>query len=250
MMNAVRFRRAIVGLLCLVAIGEANQGASGEVIKIITPSSATDAEGNSMVTPNRNSIRIQFLIPASDFAGLPPTHRYIVGLNFRSDRTQTQSLDYSWPHEQMWMSTTSLDSLTTEFDANHGPDKTLVFDGAVSYPLPGTGPAGGPRDIADGQRLQSPFFYDPSMGNLLIEQQDFDRNYPVPATLDVVTMPSGRLLINDPGADAATGTLLASFPVLQIEFAAIPEPSTLALAGSACLCLFAWRRRDGTRSGR
>ncbi len=67
------------------------------------------------------------------------------------------------------MSTTDKDNLTTVFDDNHGPDKTLVYDGEVTYPLLGSGPAGGPKDFADGPTLQTPFFYDPSMGNLVIE---------------------------------------------------------------------------------
>ena len=216
------WRRTTVGFVSIALVAASSALAFGEAIRIVSPSFASDTEGNSSVTPNRHSIRTQFLIPASDFADLPPSHRYIVGFNFRSDSTQTQSVDYSWPHEQMWMSTTNLDSLTNVFDDNHGPDKKMVFDGEVLYPLSGTGLDGGPRDFVDGPRLNSPFFYDPSLGNLLIEQRDYDRNYPVSATIDVVTMPLGRLLINDPGVDGTYGELLPSFPVLQFEFALLP----------------------------
>ena len=49
--------------------------------------------------------------------------------------------------EQIWMSTTDKDSLTTVFDDNHGPDKTLVHDGVISYPVLASGPTEGPRDL-------------------------------------------------------------------------------------------------------
>jgi hypothetical protein len=235
-----------MGVVCLFAFAAAGNVAFGEVVKIVSPPTASGAEGNSSITPNRNQIRVQYLIPASEFAGLPATHRRIVGFNFRSDRTQTTPVNWTFPSEQIWMSTTSLNNLTTTFDANQGADKTLVFNGAVTYPLLGSGPAAGPRNIADGLKLQSPFFYDPSMGNLLIEEKRFDGNYPVPATLDVVSGSGigGRLLLNDPGPNAPTGILLASFPVLQIEFDVVPEPSTFALAGFAFTSLISLRRKS------
>jgi hypothetical protein len=241
--NTFRSGWTTVGLFSVAIVAAMGTITSAAAIRVVSPSSATNSEGDSSVTPNTNSIRIQFLIPASDFAGLPASHRYIVGLNFRSDRSQTQSVNWTWPHEQMWMSTTPLNSLTTTFDANHGVDKTLVFDGAVSYPLLGSGPAAGPRDAAAGQRFQTPFLYDPSKGNLLIEQRDFDKKFPVPATLDVLAIPSGRLLINDPNPNAATGVLLPSFPVIQLEFDVVPEPSTFVLVGLAILGPFARRTK-------
>jgi hypothetical protein len=248
-MNVFRTAWSTMGVVCLVVFAAAGNVAFGAVVKIVSPPTASGAEGNSSILPNRDPIRVQFLIPASEFAGLPATHRRIVGFNFRSDRTQTTPVNWTFPNEQIWMSTTSLNSLTTTFDANQGADKKLVFNGAVTYPLLGSGPAAGPRDIADGLKLQSPFFYDPSKGNLLIEEKRFDGNYPVPATIDVALGISGRLLLNDPGPNAPTGNLLDSFPVLQIEFDVVPEPSTIALAGIVLLCPFARRRKGKGVSG-
>ena len=246
-MNVLRSKWTIVGAFSAAVVTASGTLASGAVIRIVSPLSASGAEGNSSVTPNRNPIRVQFLIPASEFAGLPATHRRIVGFNFRSDSSQTQPVNWSWPSEQIWMSTTSLNSLTTTFDANQGADKKLVFDGAVTYPLLGTGPAAGPRGIADGLKLQSPFSYDPTKGNLLIERKIFDGNYAIPATLDTVSGISGRLLLNDPGPNAPTGILLNSFPVIQFEFDVIPEPSTCVLTSLALMCVLATRRKKKTR---
>ena len=182
-------------LAVVVATGTLAFGnlAFGEAIRIVSPPSAANAEGNTSVTPDRSPLRIQYLIPASDFAGLPASQRYIAAFNFRSDRTQTVPVDWIIPHEQVWMSTTSKNSLTNVFDDNHGPNKALVFDGAMTFPFLGSGPAAGPRPFADGTPLQAPFYYDPSQGNLIVELRDFDKNYPTPASIDVATIPVRQL---------------------------------------------------------
>jgi hypothetical protein len=166
-----------------------------------------------------------------------------VAFNFRADRTQTQSVDWTMPREQVWMSTTDRNSLTSVFDDNFGASKTLVFDGTMTYPFLGTGPAGGPRPFTNGQRLQTPFYYDPSKGNLLVELRDFDKNYPLPASIDVVTIPSAnfRTLLNEGNPNAATGLLLPNTVApIQFEFI-VPEPLALVLAGLAFISLLAWR---------
>jgi hypothetical protein len=241
-MNTFRFSTC-AGLVSVAIVAAMGSVAPGAVIRTVSPLSASAAEGNSSITPSRNPIRVQHLIPASEFAGLPAANRYLVGFNFRSDQTQMAPVNWGWPSEQIWISTTSLNTLTTTFDANHGPDKKQVHNGSVSYPLLGTGPAAGPRTIADAPRLQLPFFYDPSKGNLLIERQVFDGNYPVPGTIDTVSGVTGRLLVNDPGATAPTGILLPSVPVMQFQFDTVPEPSTFVLIGPATAYLLLWRRK-------
>jgi hypothetical protein len=134
-------------------------------------------------------------------------------------------------------------TLTTAFDANHGADKTLVHDGAFTLPLLGTGPPQGPRDIADGPRLQTPFDYDPSQGNLILDWMQLDGGTPIPR-IDVQSLadPGARVVINQTSATAATGNLLNTPAVIRFEFDVVPEPSTIALAGIILLCPFARRR--------
>jgi hypothetical protein len=236
-MNACRLGRTLVVLVSIAIVAAMGAMANGEVIRIVSPPSTANAEGDSSVTPPRTPLRIQYLIPASDFASLPASHRYIVSFNFRADRTQTQAVDWTMPKEQIWMSTINLTSLTGAFDANHGPDKKMVFDGTFTYPFLGSGPTAGPRPFADGTRLQTPFYYDPSQGNLVVELRDFDKNYPVPASIDVATTPSAniRTLLNEGNPNGATGTLVPNvFAPMQFEFV-VPEPSTFALVGLAFL---------------
>jgi hypothetical protein len=138
----------------------------------------------------------------------------------------------------VWMSTTSLNTLTTTFDNNHGADRTLVHDGNLPHPLLATGPAGGPRDFAPGTRLDTPFVYDPSKGNLLIDQLVYGTNPSAQATIDTQLTSQARLLLGTP--NSPTGILLTEVPVFRFEF--VPEPSTLVLMGMALALQLTWRR--------
>ncbi|MGD9632125.1 MAG: hypothetical protein AB7G28_20965 [Pirellulales bacterium] len=232
-------------LLGVLFLSTAKELASAETLRFVTPPSAGATEGEASVSPTRDPLRIQYLIPASDFAGLPESHRYIVAFNFRSDHTQTQSIDWPAPHERAWMSTTSQSSLSEVFDDNHGSDKTLVYDGPMTFSLLGSGPVDGPREFSDGTLLHTPFYYDPTHGNLLVELQDFDKNFPEPAVIDLVTIPGSdiRTLLNIGNASAATGVLVPNIVTpIRFEFA-VPEPSVLQLIVLTLLYPSSGRRR-------
>lgn len=245
-MATFRLVWTIYYLIGLILLDTFHESASAQNLRFVTPPSAATAEGEASVAPTRDPLRIQYLIPASDFAGLPESHRYIVAFNFRSDHTQTQSIDWPAPHELAWMSTTSKSSLSEVFDDNHGSDKTLVFDGTMIFPLLGSGPIDGPRDFADGTSLHTPFYYDPAQGNLLVELQDFDKNYPDPAVIDLVTITGGdfRTLLNIGNASAATGMLVPNIVTpIQFEFA-VPEPTVWELIVLALLYPSCGRRKS------
>jgi hypothetical protein len=89
-------------------------------------------------------------------------------------------------------------------------------------------------------RFQTPFYYDPSQGNLLVERINRGGSLPDPSpTVDVQSMPGFTVLSGD--VDAISGTLVSRLPVTQFEF--VPEPSTLVLGGTAILSFFVWRRK-------
>jgi hypothetical protein len=180
---------------------------------------------------------VQFLYPASDFAGLPASHRFLVAYNYRGDRTQTQTVDWTFPDAEIWISTTDKVSstLSTVFDDNHGPDKTLVHDG-LTFHILGSEPPQGPRAFADGMRFQSPFYYDPSQGNLLIEQIHRTSTSPNPSPyLDVKSTAGFSIVGGNFNPDGTTGSLFTGLPVTQFEF--VPEPAAVVLAGLALMCL-------------
>jgi hypothetical protein len=242
-MKTIRLSWTTVGLVSVAIVVSTVGSASGEIIKIVTPSSVKSTESPDVAHPAAVAARIQYLIPASDFAGLPGTHRRIVGWNFRADASQNQPFNWSSTNSRIWMSTTdkTATTLTNTYDNNHGANKSLVHDGAISFPVLATGPAQGPRNVADGPRLQTPFIYDPSKGNLLIEWMRFDG--PTSPRIDVLASNASgaTVLLNQTSPTAATGSLFNQPPVIQFEFDAIPEPSTCVLA-SLVLLAFAGRR--------
>jgi hypothetical protein len=65
-------------------------------------------------------------------------------------------VEWTFPHERIWMSTTSRSVPTDVFDDNHGANKTLVHDGEVVIHIPNSGPAGGPHDFAANRRGRRP----------------------------------------------------------------------------------------------
>ena len=64
-------------------------------------------------------------------------------------------------------------TLSPTYAANFGPTQTTVYSGALPLSSAVTGPAGGPKDFDIVINLQTPFFYNPAQGNLLIEVKNF-----------------------------------------------------------------------------
>jgi hypothetical protein len=239
-MYAFRYSGTLALMCAAIGLAAGGRGLA-QVIKVATPASNANVEGISFATPAETPIRIQHLILASDFANLPASHRQLIGFNFRADNSQVQSVNWGSGNERIWMSTTSRTSLTDVFEQNHGPDKALVHDGPRFYPLLATGPAGGPKNIADAPLLQTPFFYDPSQGNLLVDRLVSTINPSPRANIDTLLTNQNLILLNSTNPNAASGTLLTVPAVLQFEF--IPEPSTLGLSAIAIVCVAGWRLR-------
>lgn len=226
-------------VLVLTTLGKASEPPT----LIVSPSSAKGAEGDLSIRPARDPNRLQFLFPATDFAGLPESQRWLTGYNYRLDRTQTQDVDWIFNDVEYWISTTTADSstLSTNFASNHGPDKTLVHSGTYIYHLLGGSSTTGPRDFAPAMKFQTPFYYDPSKGNLLIEQV-YRSNITNSPTIDVVSTTGFAVVSGGFDINASSGTRLRNLPSAQFEF--VPEPSSglMASIGAACLAAF-WRRR-------
>jgi hypothetical protein len=235
---------ASLGLGVLLVV-TARSPTPAATVRVVSPAAAENVEGDTSRSPRFISHRVQFLFPASDFAGLPEAGRLITAFNFRADRTQTQPSALDFGDERIWMSTTSLSSLTSVFDDNHGADRLLVHDGPMSYPLLAAGPGPGPADFAAGMPLQTPFHYDPSLGNLLVDRVVFaNSSSGSVASVDRQSTPEVRIIvIDDPNATA--GGPSNSAPVIQFQF--IPEPPTFTLAGFALACLGMWRWNRGRK---
>lgn len=240
-MNNFRLLRITAALASIAVVAAIGNFASGESTRIVSPSSTKNVEGDQSIRPDRAPNKLQFLFPASDFADLPPSQRWLVAFNSRGDQTQTQAVDWVYPDTEIWISTTSKtsDTLSIVFAENHGTDKTLVHDGALTQRILATGT---PRDFTDGMRFQTPFYYDPSLGNLLIERIDRGGSSPSPA-IDVQSTSGFPILAGNFKVDAVNGTRFSGLPVTQFEF--VPEPAALVLSCLAAMSVMARRRKCG-----
>jgi hypothetical protein len=215
-------------------------------VRIVSPPSLANVEGDGNAADTGGPGRIQYLFPASDFLALSPSQRWLVSWNFRGDASQTTPVDWTFNNAKLWMSTTDKDSLTNVFDDNHGPDKTLVIDGTVTYPILASGPAEGPRDFANGTPLQTPFYYDPSKGNLLIEEIALTNSVPFPGPhLDFQSSTEARVLFGS--ANSTTGSQLTGILIGQFTFASTSFPGDFNNDGTVDAADYVvWRKKLGT----
>jgi hypothetical protein len=164
------------GTLCLTPI----DNACAIVPTVVVPNSTTSVEGNvanaypfAISLGNLRSQRYQQLYDASQFASIG-TGGLITQIVFRPDAVDGAAFDKVQPDIQINLSTTSAaeDALSLTFADNVGGDDTVVI-ARGPLPLSSADSGGIPRDFDIVINLATPFFYDPSMGNLLLDVRVF-----------------------------------------------------------------------------
>jgi len=155
------------GLLALC--GPARAGGT-----ITTPGSARTVEGNSdnLYPFNGEPIRYQQVIAASEFTG---GAGWITQLVLRPDGASGAAFSETLTNVRINLSTTTrpYNSLSKDFSQNTGPDEKTVLDGALALSSAFSGPDGGPKDFDIVITFQTPFWYDPAAGNLLLDVRNF-----------------------------------------------------------------------------
>jgi hypothetical protein len=160
--------------LCFTAITNSD----AIVPTVVVPNSNTNIEGNAdnaypfaLAIARLPSQRYQQIYDASQFIG---TGGLITQIVFRPDSLSGGAFDQVQPDIQINVSTTNAadDALSLIFDDNVGADDTVVIPRGP-LPLSSADSGGIPRDFDIVINLTTPFFYDPSMGNLLLDVRAF-----------------------------------------------------------------------------
>jgi hypothetical protein len=189
--------------------------------------------------------RYQQVYASSQFGALAGPE-LITGIAFRPDSAQTSAFSFSFANVQIDLSTTSAapDGLGPTYASNVGGDVTTVYSGALTLSSSNTG--GGPKDFDVAISFQTPFSYDPTAGNLLLEWRNFSgetTSFVLDATSvdsDSVSRMYGFSAIETGGFARDTVGLVTQFTTTAV----VPVPAALPLFGTAIAVLgFAARRK-------
>jgi hypothetical protein len=214
---------------------------------IVVPNSLSSIEGNSNNDwPFAISLRYQQVYAASQFAdsGL------ITRIAFRPDATFGGAFSEMIANIQIDLSTTlaAPDALSSTLASNVGADDKVVYTGSLGISTSFTGPAGGPKAFDIIINLTTPFFYNPSLGNLLLDVRNFSgASPPICASAPCFDALDAESTLGDSVSRVWSPMGGSSFPLLGqdtgglvTQFTVVPEPGAFSLFAISILWLGGW----------
>lgn len=216
---------------------------------LVIPCGLANSEGTGASGILTESAREQTVYAASNFPAEPIT---INGLRFRPNASGYNPggpFSHTKRFIHVILSTTSRSpgGLSRTFRENTGPDAELVVHGNVTLSSRFTGPDGGPKDFDIVVPFSSPFTYNPSAGNLLVDIEDFSGDSTAPVDAQNSTAGSAtRVVSNSPSSP--TGSMDADADVMEIVFHPAtdtnsPPPATGCVAPPPGM--ISWWRAEG-----
>lgn len=210
---------------------------------IVVPNSLTNVPGN---TANGIPFGLGFIRYQQVYSGNELNSQggpvLINQIAFRPDESISVPFSATFTNLQVSLSTTSnaVDALSTTFANNTGADDQIVFQGSWSISSSATGTPTRQFDVI--LLLQSPFFYNPAFGNLLL---DIRQNSNTSTSMFDADFTNGDATSRVFGSIGnATGSSDSLGLVTQFGFTAVPEPQSWALllfVLSTAICYFRWR---------
>ena len=224
-------------LACTMVLALAIVTAAKADLMVVVPNALANTEGNgnnNFPFDSTTPMRYQQVYAASQFSG---GGGLITQIAFRPDGIVGNPFNVTIGNIQIDLSTTSAvpDALSTTFASNVGPNDTVVYNGALNLSSNDTGPAGGPKAFDITMDLNTPFLYDPALGNLLLDVRNisglpsgaaggFDSESLVGDSISRVYEDIGSAT----ASVADTEGLVTAFTITPV-----PEPSALTLLAIA-----------------
>jgi hypothetical protein len=249
----------------IVAPG-ANAAGEGSISNFYPFAIDIDDPGNPQFNANPLTSQRYQQVYASSLFGAYASPLSIQRISFRPDQALGGAFTATLSDIQINLSTTrqTMAELTNRFADNVGSDDTIVVNrSSLTLSSSFTGPAGGPKDFDIHVDLDTPFLYDPSQGNLLMDVRNYggvDGDPPLTMVFDAEWMDEDIYRIYschpslagvddefawfDPGAMG----LVTQFTFTSSDVVPIPVPGA-ALLGVVGLSCAGWRMRRGHRQG-
>jgi hypothetical protein len=212
---------------------------------VVVPNALAAVEGNQasefLTGDSRStSIRYQQVFAASQFSGINTFYE----IAFRPDAISGIAFSTTLSNTRISLSTTSKvpDGLSATFASNIGADETVVYSGNLAISSSDTAGPGGTRAFDIVVNLSTPFTYDPSLGNLLLDfQRDASPLNPLGVSFDAQEQAADSIS----RAFGSRSSPIAQYGVdttgLVVRFA-VPEPSSGMILGSIYLILLGFCR--------
>ena len=249
--------------LLAMAIGIATGGAArADVVVAPNANAATPGTTDNRFPFLTGGMRYQQVYAASQFALPTAGPKLLSEIDFRNGVFVNQAFSSTISNIQISLSTVSLapDSLSSTFASNIGADATQVYNGSLTLSSTNAAGPGGTHAFDIAIVFQTPFLYDPSAGNLLLDVKNISgANSAVGSDFfDAVNSPTdsvSRVFGAEGSPNATTGSPDTLGLISQFRFtttaAAVPEPSQIALTAlaSAIFGVPALLRRRARKQG-
>jgi Immunoglobulin domain len=189
----------------------------------VVPVGLANVEGSGSSANLTYDVREQDVYGASYF----PTQTIVItGIRFRPTvNGGGQAFTNTISNIQFSLSSTtnSADQLSSIFSDNIGTNVTTVFSGSLPLSSRYAGPASGPKAFDMVVNFTTPFVYNPSSGNLLLDIQDFSGE--TTSYTDGQNSPSDLgSRVSAVGASSTSGTPDSSCAVLEIAYTVANQP--------------------------
>lgn len=215
--------------------------ASADDIQVVVPGTKENAAGIGNTRPfSFAPARYQQLNFAAEFDEITGPS-LITEVAFRAGPT-ADPFTHTVADLQVNLSTAAVSPLSSAYETNVGSDDTLVYEGALAMNV--VSPKGGLRPFEVVIPLTTPFLYDPSAGDLLLDLRLHDNPNPTEAKfIDSLTIAGALARVycsSGCSVDDSGGLIDGGFLITRFTFA--PEPDS-ALAGLVAIAVLAIRAR-------